>query len=64
MTPSSPGTAQHPLLVISGIPFTPVSRAEQAGLLFFFLFFFYKFIYLFIFIFGCVGSSFLCEGFL
>ena len=25
-------------------------------------FFFYKFIYLFIF--GCVGSSFLCEGFL
>ena len=23
-----------------------------------------KFIYLFIFIFGCVGSSFLCEGFL
>ena len=30
----------------------------------FVLFFFYKFIYLFIFIFGCVGSSFLCEGFL
>ena len=27
-------------------------------------FFFKKFIYLFIFIFGCVGSSFLCEGFL
>ena len=26
--------------------------------------FFYKFMYLFIFIFGCVGSSFLCEGFL
>ena len=26
--------------------------------------FFFKFIYLFIFIFGCVGSSFLCEGFL
>ena len=26
--------------------------------------FFNKFIYLFIFIFGCVGSSFLCEGFL
>ena len=25
---------------------------------------FYLFIYLFIFIFGCVGSSFLCEGFL
>ena len=29
-----------------------------------FFFFFNKFIYLFIFIFGCVGSSFLCEGFL
>ena len=30
-----------------------------------FLFFLNKFIYLFIFfIFGCVGSSFLCEGFL
>ena len=27
-------------------------------------FFFNKFIYLFIFIFGCVGSSFLFEGFL
>ena len=26
------------------------------------IFFFYRFIYLFIF--GCVGSSFLCEGFL
>ena len=25
---------------------------------------FLKFIYLFIFIFGCVGSSFLCKGFL
>ena len=33
----------------------------------FFLFFkiiYLLFIYLFIFIFGCVGSSFLCEGFL
>ena len=31
-----------------------------------FFFFFFNFIYLFIylFIFGCVGSSFLCEGFL
>ena len=29
---------------------------------FFFFFFFNKFVYLFIF--GCVGSSFLCEGFL
>ena len=27
-------------------------------------FYIYKFIYLFIFIFGCVGSSFLCGGFL
>ena len=27
-------------------------------------FVFFKLIYLFIFIFGCVGSSFLCEGFL
>ena len=30
----------------------------------FFFNFFFKFIYLFIFIFGCVGSSFLCKGFL
>ena len=30
----------------------------------FFLFVLNLFIYLFIFIFGCVGSSFLCEGFL
>ena len=30
----------------------------------FFFFFFNLFIYLFIFIFGCVGSSFLCKGFL
>ena len=29
-----------------------------------FFFFFFKFTYLFYFIFGCVGSSFLCEGFL
>ena len=29
-----------------------------------FFFFFLNLIYLFIFIFGCVGSSFLCEGFL
>ena len=29
-----------------------------------FFFFFLIFIYLFIFIFGCIGSSFLCEGFL
>ena len=28
------------------------------------LLFFYKFIYFYFFIFGCVGSSFLCEGFL
>ena len=28
------------------------------------LFFFFNFIYLFIYLFGCVGSSFLCEGFL
>ena len=27
-------------------------------------FFFFNIIYLFIYIFGCVGSSFLCEGFL
>ena len=27
-------------------------------------FFFLTFIYFYIFIFGCVGSSFLCEGFL
>ena len=26
--------------------------------------FFFKFLFIFIFIFGCVGSSFLCEGFL
>ena len=26
--------------------------------------FFFKFIYFYLFIFGCVGSSFLCEGFL
>ena len=30
----------------------------------FFFFLIFKFIYLFIFIFGCVGSSFLCKGFL
>ena len=29
-----------------------------------FFFFFLIFIFLFFFIFGCVGSSFLCEGFL
>ena len=29
-----------------------------------FLIFKFLFIYLFIFIYGCVGSSFLCEGFL
>ena len=27
-------------------------------------FFFFNFIYFYLFIFGCVGSSFLCEGFL
>ena len=40
----------------------------QVVLFFFFLFFFFKvkcqFLYLYLFFFGCVGSSFLCEGFL
>ena len=44
------------------------STAEEELLLlvvffFFFLIFIYLFIY-FLFIYGCVGSSFLCEGFL
>ena len=37
---------------------------EQSVVIRFLFFFFLTFIYLFIFIFGCVGSSFLCEGFL
>ena len=46
------GRKKDPVLQISGISF-----------LFFFSFFLF-FKNLFIFIFGCVGSSFLCEGFL
>ena len=43
----------------------PVSPALAGGFFFFFLFFFfYLFIYLFIFIHVCVGSLFLCQGFL
>ena len=26
--------------------------------------FFFKFLFIYLFIFGCIGSSFLCEGFL
>ena len=36
----------------------------QLSLFFYFFLFFLNFIYLFIFIYGCVGSSFLREGFL
>ena len=40
-------------------------KAKLSYFIFFFIFYFFKkFIYLFIFIFGCVGSQFLCEGFL
>ena len=35
---------------------------KQDILLFFFLLF--KFLFIYLFIYGCVGSSFLCEGFL
>ena len=33
-------------------------------LLFFLSFFFFNFLFIYLFIYGCVGSSFLCEGFL
>ena len=42
----------------------PNRRSEGEGaILFFFFFFINLFIYLYLF-FGCVGSSFLCKGFL
>ena len=40
-----------------------VSEPRANKWLFFFCFFF-KFVFIYLFIFGCVGSSFLCEGFL
>ena len=52
-----------------GLPFLHILTNTCYLLLLFFFFnilflFFYKCIYLLIFIFGCVGSSFLREGFL
>ena len=35
-----------------------------AKICFFFLAFFLKFLFIYLFIYGCVGSPFLCEGFL
>ena len=31
---------------------------------FFFIYFFYFYLFIYLFIYGCLGSSFLCEGFL
>ena len=66
---NSPGLiVAFPLMdyVISSTVFTFRDLVSSFGFfsVLFTVFFFYKFIYLFIFIFGCVGSSFLCEGFL
>ena len=62
LAPTAPsGSTDHPLFI-----FYPLNNPQ----IFFFLMaatgwgFFVLFIYLFIFIFSCVGSSFLCEGFL
>ena len=41
--------------------FTCISKKKLAAFFFFLIFIYYLFI---MFIFGCVGSSFLCEGFL
>ena len=49
-----PEKAQSHLAHFFGDAFPPKSHLEG----------FFLFIYLFIFIFGCVGSSFLCQGFL
>ena len=45
-------------------PNTAINKFKITFLFFFFFYHICLFIYLFIFIFGCVGSSFLCEGFL
>ena len=40
-------------------------RSENPSFyLFIYLFIYFKFLFIYLFIFGCVGSSFLCEGFL
>ena len=41
-----------------------VELLDHVATLFLVLFFFLIYLFLFYFIFGCVGSSFLCEGFL
>ena len=45
-----------------------VLKAEGQRFFFFLIFFFFKlynfYLFIYLFIFGCVGSSFLCEGFL
>ena len=50
------------ILIAASPPLCKVLCTSPKSFFFYMSFFFY-FIYLFIFIYGCVGSSFLCEGF-
>ena len=53
-------------------PEVPISGSNGSSIVSFFFFFFFKdfflmwtiFKFIYLFIYGCVGSSFLCEGFL
>ena len=56
---------QGDFIFFGQIPRSGIAGSYVSFILFYFIFFNFNFYYLFImFIFGCVGSSFLCEGFL